>query len=71
MEENVIAMNKELSELGMRESMMKEKLQAENMTLRERLQEQEIQLATMESLYMEELHCRQPSKPYALFIKEQ
>jgi len=55
----------------MRESMMKEKLQVENMRLRERLQEKETQLVTMVSLSMEELQCRQPSKYCDIFLKEQ
>jgi len=50
---------------------MKENLQAENMWLREKLQYKETQHATMESLSMEALQCRQPSKSYALFLKEQ
>lgn len=37
MEEKVLEMSKELSELRIRESTMKEQLQVENMWLRERL----------------------------------
>jgi len=63
-------MRKELSELRKRESTMKEKIQVENMWLREKLQEKETQLSTMASLSMEALQCRQPSKSYAIFLKE-
>lgn len=41
MEEKFVEMGKELSDLRMRESMMKEKLQAQNTRLREKLQEKE------------------------------
>ena len=71
MEERVIEMGKELSDLRLRESTMKEKLHAKNIRLRKRLQKKETQLATMESLFMEALKCRKPSKSYALFLKEQ
>jgi len=54
----------------MRDSTMKEQLQAKNMCLREKLQEKETQLVTMESLSMEALQCRHTSKSYALFLKE-
>lgn len=50
---------------------MKEQLQAEKIRLRERLQEKQVQLSTMESIFMKALHCRQTSNSYALFLKKQ
>ena len=69
--EKVLEMGKKLSELREKESTMREQLQEENRWLREKLQEKENQLATMASLSMEALQGRQPSKSYALFLKEQ
>lgn len=50
---------------------MREQLQGENTILKEKLQDKETQLATMESLSMEVIQCRHPSKSYALSLKEQ
>ena len=49
---------------------MREHLQAENLSLREEIQEKETQLSTMKSLSMEAIQCRKPSKSYAIFLKE-
>lgn len=70
MEEKINEMGKELSDLKLRESTMREKLQAENTRLKEQLQEKETKLATMESLSMEVVQCKQPSKSYAILLKE-
>ena len=55
MEENVLEMGEELSELRERETTMREQLHVENRWLRENMQEKEAQLDTMESLSMEAL----------------
>ena len=55
MEEKVLEMGKELSELRERETIMKENIQVENRWLREKVQEKGTQLATMASLSMEAL----------------
>jgi len=55
MEEKINEMGKELSDLKLRESTMREKLQAANARLKEQLQEKETQLATMENLSMESI----------------
>jgi len=71
MEEKLLEMGKELSELRDREYTMRTRLQAENTWLRKKLQEKETQLATMASLSMEALQWRLPPKSYALFLKNQ
>lgn len=53
------------------ESTMKEKIQVWIMWLREKMQEKETQISTMELLSMEALQCKKPSKSVALFLKEQ
>lgn len=70
MEEKVLEMGKELSELS-EESTMREQLHAESRWLRKKLQEKETHLATMESLSMEARQCRLLSNSYTLFLKEQ
>jgi len=64
-------MSRELSSIRDRERVMKSQLEAKNMWLRRKVQENEIQLETMESLSMEALQCRMPTKSYALYLKEQ
>lgn len=70
MEEKEKQMGKELDDLRLKESIMKEKLQLENKKFKEP-KEKEAQLAIMVSLSPEAIHCRQPSKSYAIFLKEQ
>ena len=70
MEEKVTKIGKELSDLRLRESIMREKIHAENTRLREKLKENETQLSTMESLSMEVIKCMQLSKSYVIFLKE-
>lgn len=53
MEENIIEIDKELSDLRLGDSIMREKLQ--DTRLRDKLQVKETQLATMASLSMEDL----------------
>ena len=71
MEEKLQEMGRELSSIRDRETMMKSQLVAENTWLRKKLQEKEGQLANMESLSMEAIQCRMPTKSYALYLKEQ
>lgn len=55
MEEKVIEQKKELNNLRLRDLIIREQLQTENIRLKEKLQEKQVQLATMESLTMEEI----------------
>lgn len=71
MEEKVLKMGNELSELREKESTMREQFHEENRWLRKKLQEKETQLSIMSRLSMEALQCRMPSNSYALFLKEQ
>lgn len=71
MEEKILEMGEELSELRDTEYTMRTQLQVENTWLRRKLQEKENQLATMESLSMEALQYGLPSKSYALYLKDQ
>lgn len=71
MEEKLLKMGEELSEIRDRERVMKSQLESENTWLRRKIQEKESQLATMASLSMEALQCRMPEKSYALYLKEQ
>jgi len=46
-------------------------LRVENTWLRGNFQEKESQSTTMESLSLEAVQCRLPSKSYALYLKDQ
>lgn len=71
MEEKLLEMGKDLSDLMDREYTMRIHLQVENTWLRKKLEEKETQLATMGSLSMESLQCSLPPKSYALLLKYQ
>jgi len=71
MEEKLLEMDIELSEIKDNEKVMKSQLEVENTWLRRHVWEKESQLATLASLSMEELQCRMPSKSYALYPKHQ
>lgn len=70
MDKKFTEIDKELNDLRIRESEMREKRYVENIRLREKLQEKETQLATMESLSMKVIQCRKPSKYYVIFLKD-
>ena len=71
MEEKLKEMGKELSSLRDIEAITKNRLEAKNEWLKGQLQEKENHLATMASLFLEEMQCRMPVKSYALYLKEQ
>lgn len=74
MEEKIAELGKDLFDVGLRESFLKEKLhkaQTENITLQYKLQQKDKQVATMEYLCMEAIQHRYPSYSYAIYLKEQ
>lgn len=71
MDENLLEMGRELSELRDRESTMRTKLQVENTWLRGMFQEMERKLYTIENFSLEALQFRLPSKSYELYLKAQ
>lgn len=71
MVEKMRKMEQEMANLKFKEANMREKLQMENKILREQLQQKDEKLATMASLVMEAIQCRQPSNSSTIYRKEQ
>lgn len=60
MEVKMKTMGEEMVDLRLREASMMKQLQMENKRLREKLQEKEVKITTIESVDMEATQCKHP-----------